>query len=163
MDLPALAVPSCSYCFLLLSEAHESRLFAALSKWRQKHRAAAPASALPPPRYTAADFVFGITWTSEFVAKTASPPGWAPGPLEPLKLKQDTLAVLGAGPPKARLPFGWRHVTSPPDVKSKNAQHFKSHQQIHKIQQGLPLPISAHPKFRYPLPQFTALTPDAGR
>ncbi|CDI85980.1 FAD-depdendent monooxygenase, putative [Eimeria praecox] len=129
VDLPALAVPSCSYCLLLLSESHEGRLIAALSKWKQNHRAAVPSGApVSPPHYTAADFVFGITWTAGIVAKTAPRPDWAPGPLEPLALKPDALAVLGAGPPQARLPLGWRRVTSPPDVKSSFASTVVSTQ-----------------------------------
>ncbi|CDJ46314.1 FAD-depdendent monooxygenase, putative [Eimeria brunetti] len=135
VDLPALAVPSCCYCFLLLSEAHERRLFAVLSKWRQNQRGATPPGApVPPPRYTAADFVFGTTWTTDTFVKTASPPIWAPGPLEPFKLKPDALAMLGAGSPKARLPFGWRRVTSPPEVKRSFASTVLSTETRRTIQ-----------------------------
>lgn len=130
VDLPALAVPSCSYCLLLLSELHESRILAGLSKWRQKQRAAAQECArVSRPRYAASDFVFGISWIAEPVGEVAPPPDWIPGPLEPLKLKPDALAVLGAGPPSARLPLGWRRVTSRPDVKSKSTLLLKLHPQ----------------------------------
>ncbi|XP_026193191.1 uncharacterized protein LOC34618780 [Cyclospora cayetanensis] len=122
VDLPALAVPACSYCLLLLSEAHEDCLVAALQKWRDAKRATFDAikPAAARRRYTPADFVFGVTWTAENgSSNTCPPPVDFPPPEEPFKLRSSALAVLGCGPPGSRTRSGWKRVTSSSDIRSK--------------------------------------------
>ncbi|CDJ44552.1 hypothetical protein ETH_00036245, partial [Eimeria tenella] len=85
VDLPALASPLCSYCFLLLSESFEPRLLAMLSKWKETQRAfAAAATAAAAP--------------SAAAPCAAAPSGAAPATAAP------TAAAPAAAAPAAAAP-----------------------------------------------------------
>lgn len=148
VELPALSLPMCSYCLLLLSKPDEHMLVTGLQSWKDHKRAAANSTA----KYTAAEFVFGVTWgvteTSDASGGTVPTLESSSSPCqEAIRLPPESLVLLGRGAPSSRKAAEWREVTNSYEIQSRGVSKDNHPKFLLMSLYDYPVKVASHPCF----------------